>query len=295
MTPRVCAVVVTYNRRELLRVCLAALSAQTRPLDRVLVVDNASADGTPAMLAEEFPAVDTIRLARNEGGTGGFHEGMKAAAPDADWLWLIDDDTIARPDALERLLQGAERIPPGPPPALLASRAEWTDGRAHPMNMPIVRRRDVEALVAACERRLLPLRAATFVSLLVSQATVERYGLPYKPFFFQADDIEYTARVLRHERGFCVPDSVVEHRTKAPHDALSDPDGRRFYFHARNTIHMLRGGAWAPHEKPALAWVVLESSVRYAKANGWSAESLRTVARAITAGVRPLPGSPARS
>jgi rhamnopyranosyl-N-acetylglucosaminyl-diphospho-decaprenol beta-1,3/1,4-galactofuranosyltransferase len=289
VTPRVCAVVVTYNRRELLRACLTALTAQSRPLDRILVVDNASTDGTPAMLAADFEAVDALRLARNEGGTGGFHEGLKAGARSADWLWLLDDDTIARPDALERLLAGAERAPAGAPPVLLASRAEWTDGRAHPMNMPIVRRRDVAELVAACERGLLPLRAATFVSLLVSRTAVERQGLPYKPFFFQADDIEYTARVLRHERGFCVPDSVVEHRTKAPHDALSDPDDRRFYYHARNTVHMLRGGAWAPHEKPALAWVVLESSVRYLQANEWSANSLRTVARALSAGLRPLP------
>jgi GT2 family glycosyltransferase len=289
MTARVCAVVVTYNRCELLRACLTALLAQTRPLDRILVVDNASSDGTPELLAREFPTVDARRLARNEGGTGGFHEGMKAAAADAEWLWLLDDDTVARPDALERLLAGVERAPEGPRPVLLASRVEWTDGRAHPMNMPIVRRRDVDDLVAACERGLLPLRAATFVSLLVACSAVGGHGLPYKPFFFQADDIEFTARVLRAERGYCVPDSVVEHRTKAPHDALSDPDGRRFYFHARNTVHMLRGQAWAPHEKPALAWVVVESSVRYARANRWRLGSLLTVARAVIAGLRPLP------
>jgi rhamnopyranosyl-N-acetylglucosaminyl-diphospho-decaprenol beta-1,3/1,4-galactofuranosyltransferase len=288
VSPHVTAVVVTFNRRELLRDCLDALAAQTRPVDRIVVVDNASTDGTPELLTSEYPAVHAIRMAHNEGATGGFHEGMKAAAPATDWLWILDDDTIARPDSLERLLAGLARVPDGPPPALLASRVEWTDGRAHPMNMPIVRRRDVPGLVEACERGLLPLRTATWNSLLVSRTAVERHGLPYKPLFFQADDIEFTARVLRHERGFCVPDSVVEHRTKTPHDALSDPDGRRFYFHARNNVHMLLGRSWEPREKPALGWVVLESSVRYLRANRYRPESLKTLARALSDGVRPL-------
>jgi rhamnopyranosyl-N-acetylglucosaminyl-diphospho-decaprenol beta-1,3/1,4-galactofuranosyltransferase len=288
VSPRVSAVIVTYNRRDLLRRCLEAVRAQTRPAERILVVDNASTDGTHEMLERDFADVETLRMRRNEGGAGGFHEGMKAAMSDSDWIWTLDDDTIAGPEALERLLAGADRAPPGPPPVVLAGRVEWTDGRAHPMNMPIVRRRDLPGLVAACERGLLPLRAATFVSLLVSRHAVERYGLPRKALFFQADDIEFTARLLRHERGFCVPDSVVEHRTKAPHDALSDPDGRRFFFHVRNTVHMLLGPAWELREKPALAWVVLESSARFLHANRWRRESVTTVVRAVSAGVRPL-------
>jgi rhamnopyranosyl-N-acetylglucosaminyl-diphospho-decaprenol beta-1,3/1,4-galactofuranosyltransferase len=289
MTVDVTAVVVTYNRRELLRECLHAIQEQSVAPGRVVVVDNASTDGTPELLAGEFPQIDHLRLARNEGATGGFHEGMKrAAAGRPDWLWILDDDTIARPDALERLLAGADRAPDGPAPALLSSRVEWRDGRAHPMNMPILRRRDMSGMVAACERGLLPLRTATWVSLLVSGATVERYGLPFKPLFYQADDIEYSARILRRERGFCVPDSVVEHRTPEPHDALSDPDGRRFYFHARNTVYMLRGDAWERYEKPALAWVVVESSARFLSANRFDGESIRTVVRAVRDGLRPL-------
>jgi rhamnopyranosyl-N-acetylglucosaminyl-diphospho-decaprenol beta-1,3/1,4-galactofuranosyltransferase len=290
MSRRVQAVVVTHNRRDLLRECLRAVEAQTVPPERIVVVDNASTDGTPELLATEFPVADVLRLAHNEGATGGFHEAMKRAARGRpDWLWVLDDDTIARPDTLERLLAGAARAPAGPAPALLASRVEWRDGRAHPMNMPILRRRDMDGMVAACERGLLPLRTATWVSLLVSGGAVERYGLPRKPLFYQADDIDYTARILRRERGFCVPDSVVEHRTPQPHDALSDGDARRFYYHARNTVHMLRGDAWERYEKPALGWVVLESSVRFMAANRFRAASLKTVVRAVRDGLRLLP------
>src|SRR6266508_948798 len=60
--PSVAAVVVTFNRAELLRCALTALAAQSRPVDEIVVVDNASSDGTAQMLAADFPAVRHLRL-----------------------------------------------------------------------------------------------------------------------------------------------------------------------------------------------------------------------------------------
>lgn len=57
MNEIVCAVVVTYNRKQLLRRCLSALLAQSRTVDEILLIDNASSDGTNEMLAIEFPMV----------------------------------------------------------------------------------------------------------------------------------------------------------------------------------------------------------------------------------------------
>jgi GT2 family glycosyltransferase len=107
LAPVVWAVVVTYNRRALLEQCLDALRAQTRPPDRILVVDNASTDGTAEWVRGQDDVV-ALLLDENVGGAGGFHAGMRLAhAGGADWLWLMDDDTIPRPDALERLLEPA--------------------------------------------------------------------------------------------------------------------------------------------------------------------------------------------
>jgi GT2 family glycosyltransferase len=279
----VASVVVTRDRRELLQACLAALRAQTHPLERMIVVDSASSDGTPDMLRAERPDVQLIALDENVGGAGGFHTGMAAARElGVDWVWLLDDDTIPRPDALAQLLAAPWREHGLPEPSLLSSRANWTDGEPHPMNRPILRRRDPQGLVDAAAAGLLPLRTATFVSLLVSKGAIERHGLPLAHFFFQADDIEFTARILRAEHGYFVPGSVVEHRTKSAHVALDDP--LRFYHHLRNTIYMMRGAAWAPAEKAALGWLVVDSAAKYLAANRGSRESVVTVGRAVRDG-----------
>lgn len=286
----VACVVVTRDRSELLRLCLQAVLAQTHAVERLVVVDNASSDGTAALVREEFPSVELIALGENVGGAGGFAAGVQAARRTApDWVWLLDDDTIARPDALEALLAAPWEKAGLPEPSLLASRVDWTDGRPHPMNTPMLRRREPDLLAAAAGAGLLALRASTFVSLLVAARAVERHGGPVAGFFFQADDIEYTARILRTGHGYLVPESVVEHRTPTAHTFLGDP--RRFYFHLRNTLFMIRGEAWEPAEKASLGWVVVDSSARFLIANRFSRESLATVLRALAHGVgRPPAG-----
>jgi rhamnopyranosyl-N-acetylglucosaminyl-diphospho-decaprenol beta-1,3/1,4-galactofuranosyltransferase len=204
-------------------------------------------------------------------------------------VWLLDDDTIARPDSLERLLAALDRVPPGPPPVMLASRVDWSDGRPHPMNVPIVARSDVGELVAGVEARLLPIRATTWVSLLIRGETLRRYGLPERGYFFQSDDIEHTARSLRHERGFMVADSIVEHRTKQPHSAVTDADPTKLYYANRNSVHMLRGQAWAPSEKPFIAYGIARSSLQYVRAQR-SRTAVATMLRAVRDGFRPLDG-----
>src|SRR2546430_2446097 len=77
-TPKVVASILTRNRRAVLREALAGVMEQTRPVSDVVVVDNQSTDGTPAMLAEEFPAVRVVALTENQGATGGFYEAIKA-------------------------------------------------------------------------------------------------------------------------------------------------------------------------------------------------------------------------
>jgi rhamnopyranosyl-N-acetylglucosaminyl-diphospho-decaprenol beta-1,3/1,4-galactofuranosyltransferase len=285
----VCAIVVTHNRKEMLRECLDALAAQHRAPDRVLVVDNASSDGTRDVVARDYPDVDLVALATNEGGAGGFHEGMKRAHADgAEWLWLMDDDTIPAPDALAELLAAPDRLEERP--TVLASKVVWEDGRMHPMNVPGFERRRLQRVVDGAERGLMPVRFGTFVSLLLAADAVERHGLPLKHFFVWSDDIEYTGRVLLDEPGYLVPASVAVHKTAEPHTAMSAPPDR-FYYHVRNTLFIIRAPGRSARDKLVFAWVLVSSIPLYLRAN-LSAASGAAILRGLRDGLRRLPVRP---
>ena len=238
-TPRVVTVVVSYNRRPLLLESLAAIQAQTRRPDAVIVVDNASTDGTADAVRAGFADVEAVVLTRNTGGAGGFAVGMTMALADgADLMWLLDDDAVPEPGALDALLRARHAVP-GAPPALMASRVVWTDGRAHPMNTP--RRRPFASRAeqaSAAEIGCVPIRSASFVSTLVDAAATRRMGLPRADYFLWNDDFEFTTRLLRHDVGLLCPASVVVHKTSKFGSTAADP-GERFFYEVRNKIWTL--------------------------------------------------------
>jgi len=288
--PRVIAVVVTYNRRELLLEALAAVQAQSRAPDAVIVVDNASADGSAAAVRARFPSARLAELPRNIGGAGGFAHGMALALTDAaDLIWLMDDDTVPEPDALRALLQARE-YDPARPPALIASRVVWTDGRAHPMNTP-----RTKPLASRGERRAaaaagcLPIRSASFVSVLVDAAESRRRGLPQADYFLWNDDFEFTTRLLRGSRGWLCPASVVVHKTRTFGSTDADP-GPRFFYEVRNKIWMLKSGAsLSPLESALYGGATLR---RWARtfANSQDRRTLwSSLVRGVAAGVRTRP------
>ena len=108
------AVIVTYNRKDLLKESIEALCRQTRPSD-IMVVDNASTDGTEEMVREimasmsehsEHGKIIYHNMGENLGGAGGFSFGVKQAYNDGyKYIWLMDDDCIVKKDSLEELLK----------------------------------------------------------------------------------------------------------------------------------------------------------------------------------------------
>lgn len=238
-TARVVAVVVTYNREHLVGDCLDALAAQDRVPDAVVVVDNASTDSS-GRVADEHPiGADVVHLHRNVGGAGGFATGIARAVEvaGADWVWVMDDDTIPQPGALAALLDSLAASPVRL--SVLSSRAVWTDGNEHPMNRSRTRlfaSRTERADAAVAGGR--PIRTASYVSALLSGEDVRRLGLPIADYFIWSDDFEHTARLLRTGRGIHVPGSVVEHRTAVSATAQASPGGR-FYYDVRNRLWAL--------------------------------------------------------
>lgn len=206
--PRVCALVVTFKRSELLKGCLEALLAQTRALDGVVVVDNASNDGTVEMLQREFPWVEVLALPENTGGAGGFHAGMEHAfAQGYDWLWLMDDDGRAHPDCLEQLL-GADdshgaRIPV----------QQDEGGRFYGIGRWPNFETDVTEQLMKSGRPVAGKWLFAFVGPLIHREVVEKIGLPIKEFFIWFDDVEYALRIQTKTRApiVVVPRAVFAH------------------------------------------------------------------------------------
>jgi rhamnopyranosyl-N-acetylglucosaminyl-diphospho-decaprenol beta-1,3/1,4-galactofuranosyltransferase len=286
---RVIAVVVTYNRRQLLLESLAAVHAQSRAPDAVIVVDNASTDETAAAMRSHYPAVTLAELARNTGGAGGFACGMALALADgADLVWLMDDDTVPQRHALRAMLEARGRHP-GRPPAVVASRVIWTDGRPHPMNTPRTKPFASKAeRAAAAATGCVPIRSASFVSVLVDAGVSRERGLPQADYFLWNDDFEYTTRLLRGQSGLLCPASVVVHKTAAFGDTDTDP-GPRFFYEVRNKIWTLRTRSLAPAERVLYGGSTLRRWARtFAKSRDRRALG-SALARGIAAGVRTSP------
>ena len=243
---RVAAVIVTYNRVAKLERVLESVAAQSARPEWIVVVDNASTDGTAEALAERVAAtpadaspLDVVTLGRNTGGAGGFAAGISRALErhGADLVWLMDDDTIPTPSALAALLEVKEAQPHL---VILGSKAIWTDGSEHPMNTPKPRiGASADSRARAAAHGAVPVRSSSFVSMLVDAGAVREHGLPLAGYFIWNDDFEYSLRLLRCGEGWFVPASVVVHKTKTLGSSDADP-GERFYFEVRNKLWLFR-------------------------------------------------------
>lgn len=212
--PTVAAVVVTFNRKDLLGKVLDALEAQDRPLDKIYVINNASTDDTAEFLANRRWTRPTtlITTKTNTGGAGGFTYGIEAAyAGGEDLIWLMDDDTVPHPDALSELLkawEGATQMR-GNAPSFACSQVLWTDGSLCEMNTPEPTWDWPRPLAKG--GTWMDVRSCSFVSCMVSREAVEAVGLPYREYFIWFDDAEYTMRLSKWRPGIFVPSSHVDH------------------------------------------------------------------------------------
>lgn len=240
MDKRVAAVVVTYNRKDSLLRCVQALLAQTCPVD-VLVVDNASTDGTAEALTPLLgERVQYRNTGENLGGAGGFQYGTRLAVQTGyDRLWLMDDDCIPEPQALEALLKADEQLEGHY--GFLSGMAYWKDGSLCNMN---IQKTGIKSKIEDLESPLVPVIMATFVSVLIPAEKVRRVGLPIKEFFIWSDDLEYTRRLSREWPCYAVTGSRALHDMKS-NDKVNiatdsaDRLGRYAYLY-RNEVYVYR-------------------------------------------------------
>ena len=209
----ICIVVVTWNRLDMLKACVAAAKKNAREAD-LLVVDNASTDGTGEWLSGQI-GLHVLSLAENMGGAGGFAAGMKWAT--------------ARADVIQAAKYGADG-------------GECVfEGLLNPRTMH--RRRIPVSSVPACG--FVSCNVATFEGLFVSRRAVDRIGLPDASFFYGLDDLLYGYRASEAARFIFVPKFVLRKQVDKSRAKLcgrhfysSSPQSR--YYHVRNYWKVMR-------------------------------------------------------
>lgn len=218
----VAALVVTFNRKELLQECIAAIVAQDYPVARIIVIDNASTDGTADLFNEggllaANPIIEYRLMQENLGGAGGFKEGLRIAnLCKVDWVWLMDDDCIPYPSTLTELVKAADTLRAKQiDPSFLASAVYGPANE--PMNVPALDCRSSANGYAdwytELDSGMAKIESATFVSLLINNSAITQVGLPISSFFIWGDDTEYTTRLTHHYGpAFLVGQSRVLHK-----------------------------------------------------------------------------------
>ncbi len=239
MAETVVAIVVTYNRKELLQQCLHALNSQTRPLDSIIVVDNASNDGTVSFLSKQpiegALRIQHLRLEQNLGGAGGFHAGIShASAENFGWLWLMDDDAEPTCDALEKLLASPDTNQLG----IGVCRVSNADGTLQERVLTSVFDNDrlFRGVTHSDTRDLTTVFSYPLLGVLVSKKCVQRVGNVRCDFFIQADDLEWTLRLSDPNGIAYVRDAVLVH-----HDQVAFRECRRM---GRPVRYLTRKDLW---------------------------------------------------
>ncbi|WP_261379628.1 glycosyltransferase family 2 protein [Streptococcus sp. sy004] len=243
MKNKVLALVVTYNRKDLLLECVDALLKQELACD-ILVIDNASTDGTQEVLSPFVMSgqIGYINTGENLGGAGGFNFALKeGASRDYDYFWLMDDDTIAHPDTLQEFMNAANALDNHF--GYLSSFARFTDGKPCQMNLQDVTKDWYEGIEVY--NGLVKIERATFVSFFIKKETVMAYGLPIKEFFIWVDDTEYSLRIAKHLPCYLVQSSQITHKMQVNASTgwrifMNENSDRvdRYFYNVRNKFYV---------------------------------------------------------
>ncbi len=291
--PRTVALVVTFNRLEKLRKTVARLESES--FDRLIVVDNASRDGTREWLAQKkSAALHPIILDRNLGGAGGFALGLThiRAHEDADWVLLSDDD--ARPEkGAMRAFHDLDRSACD----VVVSAVFFPGGQICDMNRPIRNpfrlrrdwRRPYRLSDADFDRdaALQRVDMATFVGLFLSRRALHAVHGPDPRLFIYGDDLIHTLKLSQAGmRLVFAPRIRFEHECETLNGTANTYRPLwKVYYHYRNAILLYRLSAgW-------LVWPLLALRLpkwwRAARHYGTDADAFRKLLRrAVWDGLR---------
>ena len=257
--------------------CLQSLSQQTYPNLRILVVDNASTDGSSEKITERFPQVEQICNTSNLGFAKGFNTGLRYALNhEMNFVFILNNDAIVAPDCLTNLMEHVDGDPGilgpiifyanhpqkiwsagGNIRRLILEKSEELDDQLDPGNLPEVLERD---FITGC-------------GMLFSRKSLEMVGLFDEDFSMYYEDSDLCWRT-RHagRRILVVPSAKMWHKVATSSGGSDAPNER--YWMARSSIRFFRKHARGGQIPAVLFWrtfSALRTTFRLARQQKWSA------------------------
>jgi len=240
-TPSVAILTVNYNGGAHIAEFLASLAGMTYPNWRLVVVDNASSDGSPDEIARLSPAAVLIRNDENLGITGGHNAGIRHCLERGfDYVLFLNNDTVVEPDFLDCLVRGADQRTMVAPKAYLYGRRPLLDDTVGDFDWW----RGVWRgwLYGKPEPRGFDCRQPNMASLcclLVPAAVFRDAGLMDERFFMYYDDFDFVRRAkAAGYRLRLQADAVIYHRKAASSGGVDSPF--KLYYATRNRLHLMR-------------------------------------------------------
>ena len=210
---KIAAVVVTYNRLELLKECITALKNQTRKLDEIIVVNNDSTDGTKEWLETQEDL--TIITQENSGSAGGQYTGIKTAYEKGyDWIWCMDDDAEPLTNALEGINKYVKDDIAAICPDVLNEKGERLIYHRGNIELNKIKSFVLQEPIndSLLKKEVVSIDFASFVGILINRKAVDQIGLPNKFFFIHHDDVEYSLRLKKFGNILLIPKEIIIHK-----------------------------------------------------------------------------------
>lgn len=238
---KITAVVVTFNRLELLKQGIECLRKQQK-LTGIIVVNNGSTDGTREWLDAQ-PGLLVVHQ-DNVGGSGGFYTGIERAYSEgADWIWCMDDDVFPRPDCLDRLLPYTDRPEVGilSPRRLLEGKVFTHEFRHFNFTNPVGSLHG-RKLAKQQVNQATEIVGADFEGPFISRRVVEKIGLPNRELFIFCDDTDYCLRA--HLAGFkllYIPEALMDKHKFFSNDTWTSRNRKKKwkrYYQVRNEAYL---------------------------------------------------------
>lgn len=261
--PSVTIVILNWNNAPDTLACLESVSALDHPNYDVVVVDNGSADDSVELLLSRHPSLELLPTGKNLGYAGGNNVGISRALADgADYVCVLNNDTLVAPEFLSALVGQMEAEPrigiagplvyyTNPPDTIFSAGCEidWRNGLIHHRGMGVVAKpRDLPDFSLTSD-----VDALAGCGFLVSRAAITRAGLLNQDYFLNLEDIDWCVRIaFSGYRVRFVPEAVLYHKVSA---TLGQNSPANTYYMTRNSLRFFRQyGPSKPRALVAIIW-----------------------------------------